>query len=605
MKLFVKLVLVIIILVVSMDKAYAENKFSSTIKTDYYLQEDGTVKVDQRVILKNLTPDSFPTQYGMIVYTDDLESVVARDGQGDILKDYQKVAEQTQISLKFNEEVVGMGSELNFRVSYSTNSLVTGQGRIKEVNIPASPNSDSIEAYTAVLHIPGSYSKIRNYKPQPKQLDEETAIWTQKELNKTGAVVFIGESQYYEVKLEYDIKNEGLTSIIQEITIPPDTAYQRVILEDIMPIPMNIEEDSEGNWIAKYDLNPKQDVHIILRLAVETFFQPRSEFRYKMLEKKSYLTAHKYWEVNDKELNKKGNELATPENIYFFVKDHLTYNYHKIDKEEDRSGAVVAYADSNNAVSTEFTDLFITLARAAGIPAREVNGYAYATNPDTQPQSLILDQLHTWPEYYNSDQQIWVPIDPTWADTTIGVDYFTSLDFNHIAFVQRGLSSTQPLPAGMFRNGDETKYIKVELIDELPDTEIKKIKLELDMPEQAALGRLVEGDLIITNPNNFALLNVLVILESHPIKISKQLQEITILPPLSKTIVPFELTPSYSLDAVDNTVKASYMGQHIEQTITITNLNELIKPYLVVIGIGSMLLLLVIYIIRKKTWKKN
>lgn len=600
MKLFVKLVLTLIILVVSMGKAYAENKFSSTIKTDYYLQVDGTVKVDQRIILKNLSPDSFPTQYGMIVYTNDLESIVARDGQGDILQDYQKVDEQTQISLKFNEEVVGIDAELKFRVSYSTNSLVIDQGRIKEINIPASPNSDSIAVYTAVLHIPNSYSKIRNYKPQPKQLDEETALWTEKELNETGAVVFIGESQYYEIDLEYDIKNEGLTNSIKEITIPPDTAYQRVILKDIIPIPMYIELDFEGNWIAKYDLNPKQDLHIILKVAVETFFQPRSEFRYRELDKKSYLIAHKYWEVNDKELNKKGNELNTAENIYFFVKDHLSYNFHKVNNNEERSGAVVAYADSNNAVSTEFTDLFITLARAAGIPAREVNGYAYASNPDTQPQSLILDQLHSWPEYYDSDQHIWVPIDPTWADTTIGIDYFTALDFSHITFAQRGLSSTQPLPAGMFRSGDKTKYVMVRLLDELPDTKIKKIELELDVPEQAALGKSVEGHLLITNPNNFAVLNVLVNLESRPVKISKQLQEITILPPLSKTRVPFELAPFYSLDTVNNIVKASYIDQHIEQTITITNLNELIKPYLVVIGIGSTLLLLIIYIIRRK-----
>src|SRR3990167_1188937 len=601
MKLFVKLVLTLIILVVSMGKAYAENKFSSTIKTDYYLQVDGTVKVDQRIILKNLSPDSFPTQYGMIVYTNDLESIVARDGQGDILQDYQKVDEQTQISLKFNEEVVGIDAELKFRVSYSTNSLVIDQGRIKEINIPASPNSDSIAVYTAVLHIPNSYSKIRNYKPQPKQLDEETALWTEKELNETGAVVFIVESQYYEIDLEYDIKNEGLTNSIKEITIPPDTAYQRVILKDIIPIPMSIELDFEGNWIAKYDLNPKQDLHIILKVAVETFFQPRSEFRYRELDKKSYLIANKYWEVNDKELNKKGNELNTAENIYFFVKDHLSYNFHKVNNNEERSGAVVAYADSNNAVSTEFTDLFITLARAAGIPAREVNGYAYATNPDTQPQSLILDQLHSWPEYYDSDQHIWVPIDPTWADTTIGIDYFTALDFNHITFAQRGLSSTQPLPAGMFRSGDKTKYVMVRLLDELPDTKIKKIELELDVPEQAALGKSVEGHLLITNPNNFAILNVLVNLESRPVKISKQLQEITILPPLSKTRVPFELAPFYSLDTVNNIVKASYIDQHIEQTITITNLSELIKPYLVVIGIGSTLLLLIIYIIRRKT----
>src|SRR3989344_3238660 len=94
--------------------------------------------------------------------------------------------------------------------------------------------------------------------------------------------------------------------------------------------------------------------------------------------------------------------------------------------------------------------------------------------------------------------------------STYGIDYFTALDFSHITFAQRGLSSTQPLPAGMFRSGDETKYVMVRLLDELPDTKIKKIELELDVPEQAALGKSVEGHLLITNPNNFAVLNVLV-----------------------------------------------------------------------------------------------
>ena len=56
----------------------------------------------------------------------------------------------------------------------------------------------------------------------------------------------------------------------------------------------------------------------------------------------------------------------------------------------------------------EFTDLFVAIARAAGIPARESVGYAYTTNSRLRPLSLVTDVLHAWPEYYDADKKIWV-----------------------------------------------------------------------------------------------------------------------------------------------------------------------------------------------------
>ena len=92
----------------------------------------------------------------------------------------------------------------------------------------------------------------------------------------------------------------------------------------------------------------------------------------------------------------------------------------------------------------EFTDLFITIARSAGIPAREVNGFAYTENPDIQPLSLVNDVLHAWPEYYDSEKGVWIPVDPTWGSTTGGVDYFSKLDLRHFTFVVHGKDSTKP-----------------------------------------------------------------------------------------------------------------------------------------------------------------
>jgi len=120
----------------------------------------------------------------------------------------------------------------------------------------------------------------------------------------------------------------------------------------------------------------------------------------------------------------------------------------------------------------EFTDMFIAIARAAGIPTREVQGYAYTQNERLRPLSLTLesgDILHAWPEYWDNERG-WIQVDPTWGSTSGGLDFFNKLDFNHITFVQRGLSPISPYPAGSFKsNGNQNKKdIDINFAVELP-----------------------------------------------------------------------------------------------------------------------------------------
>jgi hypothetical protein len=115
-------------------------------------------------------------------------------------------------------------------------------------------------------------------------------------------------------------------------------------------------------------------------------------------------------------------------------------------------GALSALENKTDAICTEFTDVFIAIARAAGIPAREINGYAYTENPDVQPISLVADVLHAWPEYWASDRKVWVPVDPTWGSTS-GINYFDNLDLRHFSFVIHGENDDRPYPAGSYKLG--------------------------------------------------------------------------------------------------------------------------------------------------------
>lgn len=152
----------------------------------------------------------------------------------------------------------------------------------------------------------------------------------------------------------------------------------------------------------------------------------------------------------------------------------------------------------------EFTDLFIAIARAAGIPAREVNGYAFTNDPDTHPVSLSQDILHAWPEYYD-DQKGWIPIDPTWENTTNGIDYFNTFDLNHIAFVRKGLDSEYPYPAGSYKTVEtQTKDVLVSVSDKEIAPQ-KNYETHLNIPESYMGGLRLVGDLTITNTGNTAI----------------------------------------------------------------------------------------------------
>ena len=117
-----------------------------------------------------------------------------------------------------------------------------------------------------------------------------------------------------------------------------------------------------------------------------------------------------------------------------------------------------------------------------GIPARELNGFAFTNEEVNKPLSLNLtggDLLHAWPEYFDPILG-WVQIDPTWGNTS-GVDYFSKLDTNHFVFSIKGMNSEYPLPAGAYRFDGDKKLIEVVFAQNTgitefsPKVEIKKL----------------------------------------------------------------------------------------------------------------------------------
>jgi len=204
--------------------------------------------------------------------------------------------------------------------------------------------------------------------------------------------------------------------------------------------------------------------------------------------KKLYTKADTYWEVENSRIKDLALELFDPKKnvaqnayeAYKYVVENLEYDT-EITQENtiQRHGALKALTQKGAWACMEFTDLFIALTRAMGIPARELNGFAFSEGESIVPTPVDFntgDMLHAWAEFYDPNFG-WVQVDPTWGNTS-GIDYFTKLDTNHLAFVVKGVSSEEPYPAGAYRLDTNQKQINVDFaekqIDFEPKLEFKK-----------------------------------------------------------------------------------------------------------------------------------
>ena len=93
----------------------------------------------------------------------------------------------------------------------------------------------------------------------------------------------------------------------------------------------------------------------------------------------------------------KGDEIEKLRAIYSFVSGKLSYRGYVSEDVGAAHALEKAYGDCS-----DFTDVFVSLCRAAGIPARSVDGYLVNYGNDTP--------RHTWAEAYTRKYG-WVPID--------------------------------------------------------------------------------------------------------------------------------------------------------------------------------------------------
>ncbi len=505
------IVLTFVLLIVPINTAHAAD-FQADYDTQYAVSPTGTTIVTQNITLTNKQSNLYPKQYTISIDSEKIKNVIAYDQKGVITPKISQANGTTNITVEFNDHVVGIDKKLVFNIRYENGDIAKQLGNIWEIHIPGVENDETLGEYTVSLQIPTTFPANAYMTPLPAN----GLRWTKEQLIYGGINAAYGEFQSYIATLTYNLENDTLSTKTTTITVPADNAYQTITIDSITPKPLEMKKDDDGNWIASYELQAKQQVDVEAKIHVQTYNKPKNAYNEVPSDIQKYLKQDRYWETNDPKIQTLAKQYKTPRDIYEYVVSTLQYTTNKTDQTM-RKGALGALLNPASSVCTEFTDLFIALARAAGIPAREVIGYAYTTDAKLRPLMTGSDVLHAWPEYYDQVKKHWIQIDPTWAHTTGGVNYFDIFDFNHIAFVIHGSSSETPYPAGSFKEGSvPRKNVSVTFAPVVKTSANASFRTTFLLPTSVSSGRSLTGSVQIENLGNQTANEVSVVVDANP-----------------------------------------------------------------------------------------
>ncbi len=482
--------------------------FHTDAEVNYFLKTDGTTNVTYLLQVTNARSEVYASSYILKLSNIEPQGVEVKTPQGkDLNFEVRKSNGGADIEVKLPEEKPGVGNFHEFSISYLDSEITKKSGEIWEVSIPRLENGLDFRTYDAIVRVPTVYGNTAYIAPKPVKEEEGTnerrLFFEKREIEKAGISAGFGQFQVFAFNLTYHLENPLSKDSFIEIALPPDTATQKVFFESIVPKPDSVIVDADGNWLGRYNVHARERVDVIAKGVVQLFSRPIQLHSPSAVDKDLYTKPTAYWQSEDPDIAALAQTLRTPEAIYNYVITKLVYKTNQ-DLRRERLGAKSALNNPTNAICMEFTDLFIALARAAGIPAREINGFAYTENPVTQPLSLVADVLHSWPEYWDSEQKSWIPIDPTWGSITKGVDYFHKLDLRHFAFVIHGKDPEKPYPPGSYKLGPQPQKDVFVTFGQLPL--LRKQTLAIFPTEKERLPLLSRTVLVkIENESPFAV----------------------------------------------------------------------------------------------------
>lgn len=490
--------LIILLFFQSFTPSYGINEFTTNQEITYHFDSQGKAQVEHKINIINNFSQFYPTEYNLSLSGSEATNVSTFDSNGNIPLDIFKNNDEIKLSLKLTNSKTGKNQITPLTIRYSSDSLAKKKGKTWEISLPQFQDNLSSNI-NLNLKVPQSFGKLSSLPSGASvSIDSQNTLINFKNyLPKEKIVLTFGEYQLFNFNLSFYLKNPTNQEAVMTVPFPPDTENQKILFTKIDPSPLKIEPDVDGNWLAFYSLSRQSEINVIVTGQAKIGQNPD----YISTSVPNF-SQQLYWPVDNPEIISLAKTYTTPKQIYDYTVSTLNYDFNRVNN-STRRGALAALQNPDTSLCTDFTDLFISITRAANIGAREIEGYAYSNNTNVKPLSAGTDILHAWPEYYDPKTQKWIPVDPTWAKTTGGIDYFNNLDLNHFTFVIHNQKSDSPPPPGSYKTDPNQKSVDINFADSETSTPA------LPPIITTKFNPFSQSYVMVKNPNLFTFQNII------------------------------------------------------------------------------------------------
>lgn len=529
------------------SSVYASD-FTIDLTSSYTLASPTTVAVNQLLTIINNSGDRYPTGYEFTIPSHAIQHLKITNAHGQLIHPtINATDQQTAISFTFNTPIVGKNKMQSYTLEYENNDILVASNSPELAIAPLHLPKDGLTAQTKVI-LPRTWCKEPSSSLTPTETNLEEALTTFQFANLSpddSIYIRCQNKRYVSLKLHYYLTNTHMTPIETQITLPPDTAYQRLLFESIDPSPLYVNTDNDGNVIATYHLEPKEERHINVQAKALLTSEPNPNFVEKTILK-SYINEQPQWPVHSPTVKKLTNALNTISHIYQYINNLTLLDPANNEKTHPNRSPDIAFGSNQTPVSGEgLIDIFVTLSRANNIMSRRLVGFSTTSNERLYPQSLLPQTLHVWADYYDDHQQQWVQVDPIWEKTS-HMRYFPIPDLDHIVLAINGTTDTNPYPVGFYSVGasHDINITDIEPFDFPP----AMISASLFLPFVNQIGLSPKTNLVVKNTSMQAIYN-------QPIQLlgdDHELQSVTIdrLLPQNQVIIPVTLAKRYGTYAI-------------------------------------------------------
>lgn len=249
-------------------------------------------------------------------------------------------------------------------------------------------------------------------------------------------------SREYDVRQQLKITSHGPGSPSKQnlwiALIPHVFPYQEVTRREITPGTYQLFIDEFGNEIAEFDFSgipPGSELTVQIDYRVKVYQLEHDLSRCQGTLPGFFTEPELHIESQNPQIQQLSAQLSRGEQtacgrvraFYDYIGEELVYSYNG-----GNWGAQAALG-TMGADCTEYASLMIALSRAAGIPARYIEGLSYTP----EGKESLARQEHAWLEVYLPGIG-WAPMDPTLGRSSLTQEqYFARMPADHI-IVSRG-----------------------------------------------------------------------------------------------------------------------------------------------------------------------